>query len=130
MKAYLAVKFHEDRNKALIEGLSEALNKAGITTTVMVRDHEKWGEVKFSPNELMKLAFSIIDRSDMVMVEFSEKGVGLGIEAGYAHAKNIPVIVIAKENSEISNTLRGIAKEVIFYETPEELTEKMSHLSK
>ncbi|MAF35295.1 nucleoside 2-deoxyribosyltransferase [Candidatus Woesearchaeota archaeon] len=131
MKAYLAVKFHEDcRNKALIESVSEALHKAGITTTVMVRDHEKWGEVNFSPSELMSLTFDIINKSDMLIVEFSEKGVGLGIEVGYAHSKGIPVIVIAKENPEISNTLKGIAKEVIFYETPKELTEKILHLSK
>lgn len=129
MKVYLAIKFHEDcRNRQLIEKISESLNKAGFKTTVMVRDYEKWGEIKFTPQELMKLTFQSIDKSDVLIVELSEKGVGLGIEAGYAYSKNIPIIVIAKVDSDISNTLRGIAKNVIFYEEPEELTEKFKEL--
>ena len=57
-----------------------------------------------------------------------EKGVGLGIEIGYAYAKGIPIIVIAKRGSEISSTLQGIARETFFYDRPEELTEKLKKL--
>lgn len=129
MEAYLAIKFHEDlRNRELIEQISEALRKAGFETTVMVRDHEKWGEVKFTPEELMKLTFQLIDKSDVLVIELSEKGVGLGIEAGYARSKNIPIIIIAKKGSEISNTMRGVARQIIFYGEPEELAQKFREL--
>ena len=37
---------------------------------------------------------------------------GLGIEAGYAHARGIPVIVAHPPSSEISATLAGIATAV------------------
>lgn len=126
-KAYLAIKFYENlENKKLIEEISDNLTKAEFQTFVMARDAEQWGEIHFSPNELMKLTFESIDKSDVLIIELSEKGVGLGIEAGYAHAKNIPIIVIAKEGSDISSTLKGISKEIIFYNDPKELDEKLT----
>lgn len=126
MKTYLVIKFKEDNsNRKLIEDISTVLNKMGMNTTVMVRDYEKWGEVKFTPSELMQKTFQIIDSSDLLVIEFSEKGVGIGIEAGYAFAKHKPIFVVAKEGSDISNTLRGIAKDIIFYSNPEEFINKL-----
>lgn len=126
MKAYLAIKFHEDvKNKNLVEEISKSLKKAGLDTIVMIRDYEKWGKVKFSPQKLMELTFKLINESECLIIEFSEKGVGLGIEAGYAFAKNIPIIVIAKKGSDISNTLRGISKKIIFYDKPEDLIKEL-----
>ena len=40
---------------------------------------------------------------------------GLGIEAGYAYAKQIPIVVIARKGSDISATLRGIAQKLFLY---------------
>ncbi len=51
----------------------------------------------------------------------TEKGVGLGIEAGYAYAKGIPIITIAERGSDISETLKGISKEIFFYDNIEDL---------
>ena len=122
MKAYLAKKFHADyEDRDTIERISDALRNAGIETVVMARDLDKWGEIRFAPRELMLKTFAAIDGSDMLIVEFSEKGVGLGIEAGYAYAKGIPVFVIAKSGSEISDTIKGIAKAIFFYENLPEI---------
>lgn len=122
MKAYLVIKFKEDNsNRKTIEDISAVLEKMRMETTVMARDYEKWGEVKFTPEILMQKTFLIIDSTDLLIVEFSEKGVGVGIEAGYAYAKQKPIYVIAKEGSDISSTLKGIAKDVVFYNDPEEL---------
>ncbi|HEY4498994.1 MAG TPA: nucleoside 2-deoxyribosyltransferase [Candidatus Paceibacterota bacterium] len=125
MNAYLAIKFKEDfSNRSLIENICTALEIVGVQTTVMVRDLEKWGKTKFTPQEMMSKAFEETDKADILIIEFSEKGVGLGIEAGYALAKGKPIIVIAKTGSEISDTLKGLAKDIIFYAEPDELSEK------
>lgn len=123
MKAYLAAKYHSDnRNKKHIEDISRALSKLGIETVVMARDHEKWGKSKFaSPNELMTAAFKAIDECDLFIADVTEKGVGVGIEAGYAHAKGKPIHLIAMKGVEISETLMGIAKSMNVYEYPEEI---------
>lgn len=122
MKAYFAIKFKEDgSNKELIERLSKKLEEDGIQTVVFYRDYENWGEKKFESKELMRLAQEATDSCDAVVIEFSEKGVGLGIEAGYACAKGKPIHVIAVTESEISDTLRGIATSITFYNLPETL---------
>ena len=125
MKAYFAIKFHEDsKNKELIETISKILESKGIQTIVMMRDYENWAKIKFTPRELMELTFKEIDKVDILIADITEKGVGIGIEAGYAYSKRKPIIIIAKEGAEIPTTLKGIAKKVIFYKTPQDLVKE------
>lgn len=124
MQAYLAIKYHPDfRNRSLIEEISAALAANGIATLCTVRDLECWGEVKFTPSALMVESFKLIHASDLVIIEFTEKGTGLGIEAGYAYAKGIRIVTIAPKGAEISTTLQGISDQIFFYNQPEELAE-------
>lgn len=129
MNAYLGIKFHEDlSNKEFIESLADSIEKAGIRVVVFHRDFEKWGEISFKPEELMKKTFEFIKKSDLLIIEFSEKGVGLSIEAGFAYANNIPIWIIAKKSSKISETIKGIAKEIILYDNFNDLTLKLEKL--
>jgi nucleoside 2-deoxyribosyltransferase len=115
-KAYLAHKYHPDgRNRPLIEALSACLEKQGFETFCVFRDLEDWGKITFAPPELMRLSLAAIDNSNLVVVELSEKGVGVGIEAGYAYARQIPVITLARRGADISDTLRGISAAVLAY---------------
>jgi len=122
MNAYLAIKYHPDcSNRALIEQLTIALETCHINTFCVARDIEKWGKFQFAPQELMVKSFAWLQSSDLMIMECSEKGVGLGIEAGYAYANNIPIIGIARTGSDISTTLQGISQDVIFYDRPADL---------
>jgi nucleoside 2-deoxyribosyltransferase len=121
-KAYFGIKFYEDHsNREEIESITAMLRGAGIQTVCMASDVEKWGTVKLSLQELMRMTFEEIELSDMVILEMSEKGVGLGIEAGYAVAKRKPLIVLIKEGCKISGTMEGIANEIIYYDKPENI---------
>jgi 2'-deoxynucleoside 5'-phosphate N-hydrolase len=122
MKAYLGIKYHADHsNKDKIDSLSSIIEKFGYSVTCIDRDIEEWGRIPFAPNELMGKTFEIINESDLVIIDLSEKGVGLGIEAGYAYSKGIPVIAIGNK-TEISTTLIGISKHHYVYNNFEELT--------
>jgi 2'-deoxynucleoside 5'-phosphate N-hydrolase len=122
-RAYFGIKFHTDnRNRDQIESITAALENDGIETVCIARDVEKWGSVQLSSEELMRIAFGEIDKSDFVILEMTEKGVGLGIEAGYAVAKNKPLVVIVKTGFELSNTMQGIADVVIPYSCPEDIS--------
>lgn len=121
-KVYLGIKFHEDyRNRDKIEAIAQALDGGGYQCICVARDIEKWGTIRFEPPELMRVTFEIIDACVAVVIDLSEKGVGLGIEAGYAHAKGIPVIVVAEAGADISDTLRGIARDVLAYDPMSDL---------
>ncbi|UYP47388.1 hypothetical protein NEF87_003673 [Candidatus Lokiarchaeum ossiferum] len=124
MKIYLAIKYHPDNtNREFITELANKLENAGIDSIIAVKDLEQWGKIHFTPQKLMDLSFKQIDLCDALVLEFSEKGVGLGIEAGYCYARKIPIYVIAKQGSDISNTIQGIATEIYLYDQLSELDE-------
>lgn len=122
MKAYIGIKYHEDyRNKAIVDKISSILENNGYETICIVRDTNIEQQNKYNPRDLMKLTFEKIDNCDLVIIDLTEKGVGLGIEAGYAYAKEIPIITIAKSSSDISETLVGISKKIFLYNNIEDL---------
>lgn len=121
-RAYIGIKYHADAsNKRLICSLSDALIAIGLEPVCMHRDVERWGEVQLTPKQLMAKTFELIQSCQLVVIELSEKGVGLGIEAGYAFARDIPVVAVARKGADISNTLRGVSKEVSEYGSVDEL---------
>jgi len=127
VRAYLGIKFYEDnRNRNVIERITNALSQAGLETVCVARDLERWGAVRFSPEELMRRTFAVIRSSNLVVIELSEKGVGLGIEAGYAYGLNIPVVTVARKGSDISPTLRGISHKTYLYENNASLSDFFS----
>ncbi|GIK43825.1 MAG: hypothetical protein BroJett011_76580 [Chloroflexota bacterium] len=123
MKIYLAIKYHPNQqNRIQVEAISGILEQQGFETVCIVRDVERWGQVHFTPAELMRRSFAEIETSDVVVIELTEKGVGVGIEAGYAYAKGIPIITIARKGADISATLQGISQKLFLYDDMDELT--------
>ena len=126
LHAFFALKFHEgDADRAKVESIEKALKKAGIEITLMARDVEKWGKATIPEGKtLMRdFAFPAMRRCDCNIIEFSEKGVGLGMNAGFCHGIKKPIYVIAKVGSDISTTMANVAEKVIFYDKPEDLIE-------
>ena len=133
LHSFFALKFHEgDEDRAKVEAIESALNKAGIEITLMARDVEKWGEAYIPEGKaLMRdYAFPAMMQCDCNIIEFSEKGVGLGMNGGFCYAMGKPIYVIAKTNSDISTTMANIATEIIFYDEPEDLVEPFTRIVK
>jgi 2'-deoxynucleoside 5'-phosphate N-hydrolase len=128
-RIYLAIKYHADQsNKTQIETISGIFEVQGFSTLSVARDLEYWGEIRLEPEDLMRQSFEFIRMSEFLLLEFSEKGVGLGIEAGFAHAIGKRIVVIARTGSEISNTLAGISSEIHFYDSETDLARIASEL--
>ncbi len=133
INAFMSLKFHDgDEDKLKIEQLTNALLKAGIKNTVMARDVEKYGEATLPKGKKLMIdyAFPAMKKSDMIIIEFSEKGVGLGIGAGYCYANGVPIYVIAKTGSDISLTMENLAKKVIFYNDYSDITKAFKKIAK
>ncbi len=129
MRAYLAIKYHPDNtNRPCIEGISAALETCGFETVCIARDVECWGQVQLDPADLMARSFAELDGCDVVVVDISEKGVGVGIEAGYAYARRIPILTVAALGADVPTTLRGISREVFEYRQFDELVDFFSNL--
>ena len=124
MRAYLAIKYMEDAsNRPQVDAIAAALAQQGVESFCTARDLERWGEVHFECTELMTRTFEEIRNCDLLVLDISVKGVGLGIEAGYAHAIGKPIVVIARAGSDIPATLLGIVISWCYYETHQDLPE-------
>lgn len=122
MKVYLGIKFHSDNsNRETIEQIAQALGACGFETLCIQREVEHWGTVHLTPQALMTKTFEVLRTCQLVVIDLTEKGVGVGIEAGYAYAQGIPVITIARAGSDISTTLRGISHTSYLYRSMEDL---------
>ena len=133
LHSFFALKFHDgDKDREKVETIEAALNKAGVEITLMARDVEKWGKAYIPEGKaLMKdYAFPAMLQCDCNIIEFSEKGVGLGMNGGFCYAAGKPIYVIAKTNSDISTTMANIATEIIFYDEPEDLVEPFRKIVK
>ncbi len=113
MKAYISVNY--SKRGLLNEELNtivDTLNEFKIGSLIFV-DHYKFELIQ--EHQMMKQAMSDIDSCDILIAEVSYKGIGIGIEAGYAKAKNKPVIYVRQHSSEHSTTVSGISDYKIIY---------------
>ena len=122
-QAYISISFSKRKElEKEVRAIKSALEKIEFFGYVFVDENQ------FSTNEegmMMQKAMEDIEKSVILIAEVSEKGIGIGIEVGYAKAKNIPVIYVRNSRSEHSTTVSGIADFRIIYENEIDLEEKL-----
>lgn len=129
MRAFLSIKFlGDDRNRQDVEGVIAAIEKAGLEVYCFRRDAEKWGDVEFKPKEMMDMTLGQISKSDVLIADVGDWPIGVGVEAGYAAAKNIPIICICPADKKVANTVAGLAERAIRYQGHDDLSKQLSLL--
>ena len=114
MKAYISMSFA--KRYSLVEEVSsivETLNKLNIEPFIFIDSY------KFSPSqekEMMEQAMLSIDSCDLLIAETTDKGIGIGVEVGYAKGRGKPVIYVRNKNGEHSTTVSGISDFQIIYD--------------
>lgn len=112
MKIYLAIKYHSNNlNRHHIESLTQHLETQGHRVICAVRDFESWGTKSFNSKELLLKAFDAIKESDLVLIEATEKGMGVGIETGYARA--YPELCPGRRMSHSAASANNISSQLI-----------------
>ncbi|MBL0882104.1 MAG: nucleoside 2-deoxyribosyltransferase [Chitinophagaceae bacterium] len=123
-RAYLAVSIdHRPHLESVIQTLQNCLKKYSINLFVFV-DHYHFSSKE--EEKMMQTAMMEIDRSDILIAEVSVKAIGVGLEAGYAAAKNKPVWYLRNRASSHSSTVSGIASERIFYRDEQDLSDQLA----
>lgn len=127
MKAFLSIKFWgDDRNREDIEAIIGAAERAGFSVFCFRRDAEEWGKNQFKSEEMMRRTFNQIEQSDVVIANVADWPIGVGAECGYAYAKGISIICIYPIDTKVANTVAGLAKLVIKYESYEDLSRDLA----
>ena len=105
MKIYFAHPRHGfDYEKELYQPIrSSALNKR----YEIILPHETDREA-VSSKEIIKIC-------DLLCAEVSNAATGVGIEIGWANASDKPILCFYKKGSDISGSLKYVAREVIEY---------------
>jgi len=130
MRVFLSIKFWgDDRNRRDVEGVIAAIEDAGFEVYCFRRDAEKWGEIEFEPEEMMNITFNEISKSDFLIANVADWPIGVGVEAGYAYAKGIPVICICSADKKVANTVAGLADHVVRYQDYGDLSKQLGLLS-
>lgn len=126
MKAYIAVSFSDRKSlENEIATIQHILATFHIDNLVFVDQYQ------FSLNqekEMMQTALKEIQTCDFLLAETTYKGIGIGIEAGYAKGINKPVVYLRKSQSPHSSTLSGLSNYQIIYESPEDLPQQLSRI--
>jgi len=91
--------------------LKELLQNNGFSCYSFVFDFTEQVDNK----KLMTEALREIDNSAIFIADPSFGSFGIGIEAGYAKAKNKTIIYFHKEGSPLEETLEGISDAVVDY---------------
>jgi len=125
-KAYLAISYSNRKQfDKEVESLQNLFNKNNIELLVFV---DKYDFNANQEKEMMKVAFEKIDSSDFLIAELTTKSIGVGIEIGYAFAKEKPIFYLRKKDSEYSTTASGCSISVIDYENELDLYDIMEKL--
>ncbi len=124
MKAYISVSFSKRKlvDKE-ITAMVNTLNEFKISSFVFVDNY------KFDINQerqMMEQAMADIDNCDILLAETSDKGIGIGIEAGYAKAKGKTVIYLRQKDKEHSTTVSGISDFQIIYIDTNDLKKQLA----
>ncbi len=124
MKAYIAVNYKHRKNlsKELI-AIGMALNGVNVQTMIFV---DQYSFDENNEKEMMRQAMLEIDRCSFLLAECTYKGIGIGIEAGYAKAKKKPIIYMRHIKAEHSTTLAGISDVQILYSNPKDLFDQLN----
>ncbi len=122
-KAYFAISY---TNRKLfdkeIEALQNLFKAKNIELLVFV---DKYNFNKNQDKEMMKVAFEEIESSDLLIAELTTKSIGVGIEIGYAVAKNKSIFYLRKKGSEYSTTASGCSIFTIEYKNELDLVETL-----
>lgn len=124
MKAYISISY--SKRKFLQESLTvitSVLQEHSIEPIIFTDLY------KFEAAEeriMMQQAFTVIDDCDFLVAETSDKAIGIGVEAGYAKAKNKPVIYIRQQEADHSTTVSGTSDFQIIYTDAKDLKNQFS----
>jgi nucleoside 2-deoxyribosyltransferase len=124
MKAYISVSFS---NRKLVDkeisAIIDTLHKFNISSFVFVDNYEF---DLTQEQQMMERVMADINDCDIMVAETSDKGIGIGIEVGYAKAKGKIIIYLRQKDKEHSTTVSGISDFKIIYNNITDLKQQLS----
>jgi nucleoside 2-deoxyribosyltransferase len=124
ISAYISIS-HSQRKllEEALQAIITTLARSGIVSFVFVDSYSFEAD---QSAEMMEQAMKDIDQCDLLIAETSHKAIGIGVEAGYARAKNKPVIYLRQQDAEHSATVAGISDFQVIYKNAADLKAQLA----
>ncbi len=123
LTAYLALSFsHKTELQSVVNTIKAVLTTLNIKPIVFALENNY---AVTNEKLMMQHALAEIDKCDLFIAELSYKSIGIGVEAGYAKAKNKPIVYLRSNIAEHSTTVSGISDYSIIYNSINDLNEKL-----
>lgn len=123
MKAYISISYTKRREmNDELHSIIKVLKEFQIKPFVFVDNFKFSAEQE---REMMQQAMLSIDDCDIVIAETSDKGIGIGVEVGYAKAKGKQVIYMRNKNAEHSTTVSGTSDHQVIYSNTNDLKDQL-----
>lgn len=83
-------------------------------------------------SERYKRAIQILSKTSLMIAEMSNVSTGQGMEIQQAAILGIPILVIAKKDSNVSGLVKGcpVVKDIVFYESIKDIDDKIDKFIK
>ena len=121
MKIFVAIKFGSD--EFIVNRIEKMLKEKGHNPYFFIREEGYSQSISPTYIDMMKDVVRKIKESDALLIKFSDKSVGLGIEAGIAYMLGKPIYVVYEKGMVISNTLAGISTRMLEYNYISEISD-------
>lgn len=126
MRAYISVSYSKRKIvENEISAITAVLNSYRIEAVVFV---DKYNFQATQEKAMMHQAVLDIDDCDIFIAEVSDKAIGIGVEVGYAKAKNKPIVYVRRIDAEHSTTVSGVSDYNIIYKNVNGLKKSLSEI--
>lgn len=126
MQAYISISYSKRSFlRKELQLINDLLNQSNIQPFVFA---DTYIFDTTQEQQMMTQAFMDIDKSDFLIAETSDKGIGIGIEVGYARAKQKPVIYLRQATAEHSTTVSGTSDYQIIYTDTNDLQQQLKRV--
>ncbi len=126
MTAFIALSFnHRHELAPVIDTVTSTLASFDIESFAFVYEYT------FKPQhakQMMQTSFRHIRECNLLIAEVSHKGIGIGIEIGYATALGKPVYAFRHFTAEPSTTVEGTATHTLIYQDTTDLAQQLTRL--
>lgn len=126
MRCYVTSSFGDSKEE--IEKLCSVVKSAGFEDFSFIRDVENYQKIFDAPKELMKRSEDEIKKSDVLLIDMTDKPTGRAIEAGMAYSLNKKIIAIMKRGTQIKDTTRGVAEAIIEYDAIDDISDGLKEV--
>lgn len=121
MKIFITAPFKNGDNRDEVLDLCRVVREAGFEDFCFLRDVENFQKIFSDPKELMSRSRDEILRCDALLIDYDGPGNGRIVELGVAFGAGKRIIMIAKDDIEIKETILGTADILIRYTKTEEI---------